>query len=223
MQKEVLQWLKSGADPKQGIKLLEKFSKNTFLIRLVKSNPVKNVELLKKSLCQLTNIDLTKIVKHPSVEASRISFREEFPFLNSPDCPYELKALVTDKFSSYYRYKELHKKLSDCTSLQECANTAGELLASYLDNLAIYAELNYYKQHKSVLGKHPVFKHYHRLQELKALSIKDLVELQRRLNHNIWRIESEISKGDKPNLDEDRKQRLILRKNQLSEVDRLLY
>ena len=111
MQKEVLQWLKSGADPKQGIKLLEKFSKNTFLIRLVKSNPVKNVELLKKSLCQLTNIDLTKIVKQPDLEASHIGFREEFPFLNSPDCPYELKALVTDKFSSYYRYKELHKKL----------------------------------------------------------------------------------------------------------------
>jgi len=178
---------------------------------------------LKKSLCQLADIDLTTIVKQSSVEVSRIGFREEFPFLNSPDCPYELKALVTDKFSSYYRYKDLHKKLPDCTSLVECANTAGELLAAYRDNRAIYAELEYYKQHKIILGKHQVFKHYHRLQELKTLTIKELVELQRRLAHNIWRIESEIAKGDKPELYEDRKQRLAMKKNQLSEVDRLLY
>lgn len=223
MKNDVLSWLQSGCDPLKGITLLEKFSKNTFLIRLVKANPVKNVELLKHSLCQLAGVDLTKVVNQPYREVVRIGFREEFPFLDSPDCPYELKALVTDKFSSYYRYKELHKKLSDCTSLLECASTASELLGSYRDNRAIYAELNYYKQHKTILGKHLVFKHYHRLQELKTLSIKELVNLQRKLNHNIWRIESEIAKGDKPNLNEDRKQRLIIKRNQLSEVDRMLY
>ena len=223
MKKEVLSWLQSGCDPLKGIMLLEKFSKNTFLIRLVKANPVKNVELLKSSLYQLSGIDLTEIVKQPSREVTRISFRDEFPFLDSPDCPYELKALVTDKFSSYYRYKELHKKLSDCTSLEECTSTASELLASYRDNRVIYAELNYYKQHKSILGKHPVFKHYHRLQELKTLTIKELVKLQERLTHNIWRIESEIAKGDKPNLDEERKQRLAIKQSQLAEVDRMLY
>lgn len=223
MRKEVLSWLQSGCDPLKGITLLEKISKNKFLIRLVKANPVKNVELLKSSLCQLAGIDLSKVIKQPYREVTRISFRDEFPFLDSPDCPYELKALVTDKFSSYYRYKDLHRKLSDCTSIEECTSTASELLASYRDNRAIYSELDYYKQHKTILGKHPVFKHYHRLQELKTLSIKELVKLQTKLNHNIWRIESEMAKGDKPNLNEDRKQRLILKRNQLSEVDRMLY
>lgn len=223
MQKEVLQWLQSGADALQGVGLLEKYATNLFLVRLVKSNPTKNSLLIKDSLCRLAKIDLTKVVNKPSREIARIGFRDEFPFIDSPTCPFELKALVTDKFTSFYRYKELHRKLSDCTSLEECYDTASELLASYRDNRAIYAELNYYKQHKSVLGKHPVFKHYHQLQELKTKSIKELVELQRRLQHNIWRIQSEIDKNDKPELKEDRLQRLNLKKSQLSEVDRLLY
>ena len=222
MQKEVLSWLQSGCDPLKGIELLEKFSENTFLIRLVKANPIKNVELLKSSLCQLAGIDLSKVVKQPYREVTRISFRDEFPFLDSPDCPYELKALVTDKFSSYYRYKDLHRKLSDCTSLEECASTASELLASYRDNRAIYAELDYYKQHKAVLGKHPVFKHFNNLKELREMSLRDLIEKERKLLHNIWRIESEIAKNDKPSLLEDRKQRLDQKRNELAEVQRLL-
>lgn len=222
MQKEVLQWLQSGADALQGVGLLEKYATNMFLVRLVKSNPTKNSLLIKDSLCRLAKIDLTKVVKQPSREIARIGFRDEFPFLDSPTCPFELKALVTDKFTSFYRYKELHRKLSDCTSLEECYDTASELLASYRDNRAIYAELNYYKQHKSVLGKHPVFKHFNNLKQLREMSLRDLIEKERKLLHNIWRIESEIAKNDKPELLEDRKQRLDQKRNELAEVQRLL-
>lgn len=222
MQKEILKWLQSGADALQGVGLLEKYATNLFLVRLVKSNPTKNSLLIKDSLCRLAKIDLTKVVNKPSREIARIGFRDEFPFLDSPTCPFELKALVTDKFTSFYRYKELHRKLSDCTSLEECYDTASELLASYRDNRAIYAELNYYKQHKLVLGKHQVFKHFNNLKQLREMSLRDLIEKERKLLHNIWRIESEIAKNDKPELLEDRKQRLDQKRNELAEVQRLL-
>lgn len=224
MQKEVLQWLQSGANTEIGIQLLEKYSGNTFLIRLVKANPVKNGKLLKDSLCKLAGVDVEPqgfAAKQPD-PVKRDTFRQEFPFLDSPDCPYELKALVTDKFSSFYRYRKLHSQLFDCTTLQECAQTANELLSSYRENREIYAELNYYKQHKTVLGKHPIFKHFHRLKELKGMSLRELIKKEEKLQHNIWRIQSEIAKNDKPALLAERQQRLQLKQNELAEVQRLL-
>lgn len=222
MQKKVQNWLQSGADTKLGIKLLEEFSSNALLIRLVKSNPIKNVELLKESLCKLANIERTEVPSSITKPIARDTFRDEFPFLSSPDCPFELKALVTDKFSSFYRYRKLHAQLFDCTSLAECAITAGELISSYKENRSIYAELNYFKQHKSILGKHPVFKHFNRLNDLKEMNIRQLIKKEEKLLHNVWRIEAEIAKGDKPALLAERQQRLDLKRNELAEVRRLL-
>lgn len=222
MQKKVQNWLQSGADPKLGIELLEEFSSNALLIRLVKSNPIKNVELLKESLCKLANIERTEVPPSITKPIARDTFRDEFPFLASPDCPFELKALVTDKFSSFYRYRKLHAQLFDCTSLAECAITAGELISSYKENRSIYAELNYFKQHKSILGKHPVFKHFNRLNDLKEMNIRQLIKKEEKLLHNVWRIEAEIAKGDKPALLAERQQRLDLKRNELAEVRRLL-
>jgi len=54
------------------------------------------------------------------------------------------------------------------------------------------------------------------------MSLRDLIEKERKLLHNIWRIESEIAKNDKPSLLEDRKQRLDQKRNELAEVQRLL-
>ncbi|HEY5508532.1 MAG TPA: hypothetical protein VIK29_07670 [Paludibacter sp.] len=223
MEEIVLNWLQSGCDITTGVELLEKYANNALLVRLVKSNPAKNADLLINSLCKLANVERPKGSPSINRPAARESFREEFPFLEKSDCPLELKALVTDKFSSFYRYRKLHAHLSDCSNLVECANTARELISSYRENRAIYAELNYYKQHKTVLGKHPIFKHFHKLQELKTLKVKDLVKLQIKLNHNIWRINSEIEKGDKPQLNQSRLDSIEQKKSELAEVNRLLY
>lgn len=222
MREKVLSWLQSGADAIQGIKLLEEYSGNMLLIRLVKANPIKNIKLLTDSLCKLAGVVDVKIAPPKPAPIARDTFRQEFPFLESPDCPYELKALVTDKFSSYNRYKKLHPHLFECESLTDCAETARDILASYRDNKAIYAELNYYKQHKSILGKHPIFKHFHHLKELKGMNLRDLIKKEDKLKHNIWRIESEIAKKDKPELLAERLKSIELKKNELAEVQRLL-
>lgn len=225
MKESVQSWLQSGCHPEDGIKLLEKYSGNLLLIRLIKSHPVKNIRMLTDALCKLAGIVSTDY-RLPTTDSKQPpkqnTFRDEFPFLEKPDCPYELKALVTDKFSSFYRYRTLHAKLFDCTSLDECSETSSELIASYRENRSIYDELNYYKQHKTVLGKHPVFKHFNHLNDLKQMNVRDLIKKEEKLQHNIWRIESEIAKNDKPSLLADRKQRLELKQNELAEVRRLL-
>lgn len=228
MKQEILQWFGSGCAVDVGVRLLELYSQNKILIRMVKLDPRKNLDLMVRELSKLANIapeDLhqpgpttTKSTRPSSVP----SFREEFPFLTSPDCPMELKALVTDKFSSYYRYRELHKKLADCTTPIECADLSREIIGNYLENRAIYAELDYYKRHRTVLGKHPIFKHFHKVAELRKLNIKELVIKQQQIEHNIWRIESEIRKNDKPHLVAERQLRLEQKKAELAEVNRLL-
>lgn len=187
---------------------------------MVKIDPAKGLALMVKELSSLAGLEADKTTAS-SQEKVR-GFRNEFPFLNEPGCPMELRALVTDKFSSFYRYRDLHKDLSDCTTAKDCANNCRLLIDNYLENRAIYDELDYYKKHGTVLGRHPIFKHINKMKALRKMSIKELVEKQIRLEHNIWRIESELKKQDKPHLEKERSRRLKEKMAELAEVKRLL-
>lgn len=233
MKGEILEWLASGCNLDRGVELLEQYSKNKLLVRLVKASPTNSRSLVIRELSILADIDASDINKvapgaiklaqnKNSTQKKYPNFRDEFPFLNEPSCPMELRALVTDKFSSFYRYRELHAHLFNCTSAQECAQTSEGIIENYLENRAIYAELDYYKKHKTVLGKHPIFRHFNKMKDLRKLGIKDLVIKQLQLEHNIWRIESEMEKKDKPHLEAERRRRLEEKKAELSEVGRLL-
>ena len=93
----------------------------------------------------------------------------------------ELEALVSRKFSKYHAYVRLHRKLRDCTSLEECATVSRELIDSYIGNRMIWEELNYYKENHSLLGKHPAFAEFRRRSELLKLPVKELVRRLRQV------------------------------------------
>lgn len=151
------------------------------------------------------------------------SFRNEWPFLSRPECPPELKALAADKISSWERYTEAHKKLFDCSTLEECYQVAHSIIENFKENRLIYEELEYYKQHGTILGKHRIWNQYKRFEGLRGLNIIELVKLhENTLPHRIWRIESEIKKGDKPHLLGEREKRLNEVKAELAEVKRIL-
>ncbi|RGN42354.1 hypothetical protein DWW69_19475 [Bacteroides sp. AF16-49] len=149
-------------------------------------------------------------------------FREEFPFLNEANCPVELEALTSRKFNSYYSYIDYHRKLRDCTNLQEAADISKKIIDNYIENRAIWEELNWYKDHGVLLGKHPIFNEFKRRKELLGMSIKELVLRQQKIEQNIWRVKNELKKGDKPHLETERKQRLTGYEKELKEVKRLL-
>lgn len=151
------------------------------------------------------------------------SFRNEWHFLSRPECPPQLKALAADKISCWERYTDAHKQLFDCSSLEECYQVAFTLIENFKENRQIHEELEYYKQHGNVLGEHRIFEQYKRFDELKGKNVIELVGLyQKTLPHKIWRIESEIRKGDKPHLNGEREQRLNEVKAELAEVKRIL-
>lgn len=134
----------------------------------------------------------------------------------------ELEALASRKFTKYRAYVRLHRQLRDCTSLEDCAKVAGELVDNYIDNRLIWEELTWYKEHGSLLGKHPAFAEFRRRRELNNLPVKELVKRLRQVEMNIWRVKSEMAKGDKPHLDATRRERLAGYEKERADIVRLL-
>lgn len=159
-------------------------------------------------------------VSHNPLRAKRL--REEFPFLASPTCPMELKALVTDRISAYHEYRETYSELHTAATPDECAAVARRMVNAFIENRRIWNELNYYQEHKRILGHHPIFRQFSNLKILRSMSIKDLIRREERVKKNIWRVQSEINKGDKPALEMARKDKIRGYQAELAEIQRLL-
>lgn len=216
MKNKIEDWLSAGGQPEAGISLLEEGGSSGFFIRILRADPKGNSGFIRRLLCFRY-----QVIEDARQRASR-TIREDFPFLNDPGCPIELKALITDKFSSFYAYRGFHRQLFDCTSLAECADKARKILSSYKENRMIYAELEYYRDHKQILGIHPVFASFTRIRGYRSMDMKALLKKQQKLKHNIWRIQSELQKGDKPHLDTERKMSLDNKQAELAEINRIL-
>ena len=222
----VIHWIQTGANASEGVQLINEACAPSVVIRLVAKNPERYVRFMINWLCYRYHIDRARLkLEKPATEqapAKPIGFREEFPFLNLPTCPPELEALASRKFGRYHQYVELHRQLRDCTSLDECARVSRELLSNYLENRAIWDELNYYKEHGSCLGRHPIFAAFRRRKEVLAMNIRDLMVRLRQVKNNIWRVKNEMAKGDKPHLDAERRARLFTYEQELADINRLL-
>lgn len=245
---KLVAWIRKGAPLKDGVRLYAGLPNKPRLMAALDRNPAKHRELLNLEICGMLGITIARfnqIIKEhgskktedrrpkPEVKPEtrnqepgtfkKRSFRAQFPFLSRPGCPTELKALAADKITAWENYTAGHEKLFDCSSLDECYHVAFEVVENYLENRLIYEELEYYGQHGSILGKHRIFDQYKKYERLRGYNVIELVELLKKtLPHRIWRIESEIKKGDKPHLLGERQKRMQEVQDELAEVKRLL-
>ena len=148
--------------------------------------------------------------------------RSDYPFLSRPGCPPELKILVSDRITAYHTFSEAWQQLFSCETDDDCFSVASRLIDAYLENRSIGDELDHYRDTGRVLGRHPIFARYAQLQRLKSASIKDLLKEQRKTRDNIWRVRSEMKRGDKPHLLEKRRAKLREYELKLLEINRLL-
>lgn len=211
-------WLRAGAEVQSGLLLFSQFSNNTRLPALVNMNPAKYRRLLIEKLCAAAGIETQQ--EQPPTPRRR--FRDDFPFLRDPDCPVELKILTADKITAHERYIHAHDHLFDCTSLDECYHAARTAIENFQENRAILAELDYYREHHAILGKHRIFDHLRQVRKLRELNIMDLLAEERCLRLAIWRINDEIKKGTKPHLLTEREQRRQQKEELLNEVTKLI-
>lgn len=228
MNSEILDWFSSGKDPVKGLSLLRMTGGNPFLIQFISTNPKANIKLITDNLKAYTDKNVTpdrvpvQMIKTETQRKTSKVIRDEYAFLLNADCPIELKLLVNQKFNTFHVFSKLHKQLADCTTLEECADKSAAILDNYIENRMIFAELDYYRDTKTLLGKHPIFKEFVHLKQLRTLNQKDLYIKRKTLEHNIWRIKAEIEKADKPHLDTERRIRLENKSAQLAELERLI-
>lgn len=130
--------------------------------------------------------------------------------------------LASRKVSAWYQYVQLHEMLTRCEDLRTLADTAGRLIAAYIDNRAIWQELDYYRQHHTILGHHPAFEEFRRRNRLCRMKLSELVRRARQVEMNIWRVKSELAKGDKPHLEAERRARLAGYEAELEDIRSLM-
>lgn len=215
---EVDRWMNSGAEVNEGLRLLSIHAPNRWLADLVTRSPKRYAYLLKKALLPFaTSVPLSQAISRGGSQ-----FRKEWPFLEDPGCPQELKILAADMISSWHAYVNGHEELYSCTSPEECYRVAEKTVNNFSQNCRIRNEFQYYKEHRRILGKHPVFRTSRRLDEMRRMPITALVRKRDTIKGNIWRIRHEMSRGNRPDLQEDRSLRLRQRELELAEVERMI-
>lgn len=116
--------------------------------------------------------------------SERVAMRDDFPFLKEKDCPIELKALVADKMTAFEEYCKGHNDLVKHSNGElvltdeEFQALTKKTVAAYEENRGIYDELNYYKAHGKVLGKHPLFSQLSLEREVNAMSQEELLSFR---------------------------------------------
>lgn len=157
-----------------------------------------------------------------AVEAVRVKLRDEFPFLSEPFCPDDLKILVADMITAYENYVKAHKELFDVTDEKNAFEVADKLIENYLDNQAIWKELNHFKNTGKILGEHSHFSAQKRKGELMKKSVPELIKLKEQLEMNIWRNRKKLTDDPRPNLVKSRQESIAKYEVDLKVVKSLL-
>ncbi len=148
--------------------------------------------------------------------------RLEFPFLNSPSCPNELKILVADMITAHDAYKKHHASLFLAHTIEEIFHHSKATVEKYLENRSIWDELDYYKDHGVVLGKHPIFRFMNRIKQIREMNTGSLLLLRDHLLWNIKYQKRKLKKEPGNTMTKERSQKMQDYQKELIEVKRLL-
>lgn len=157
-----------------------------------------------------------------ALEAVKFKLRDEFPFLSSKLCPDSLKVLVADMMTAYENYTRAHEELYNVTDENEAFAAADKLIENYLDNRAIWKELNHFKNTGTILGEHAYFAAQKRRGDLMKKSVPELIKLKEQLEMNIWRNKKKMDDDPKPHLLKQRQERIAGYETDLQIVKSLL-
>lgn len=111
-----------------------------------------------------------------------VSLREEFPFLNEPDCPDVMYVIVGRRIAAYRKYQALHAKLQEVNAGTIEATEEEKLQittvceAAFSENRLLWEELEHYAKTKEFLGKHPLFREDNIKKEVESMTQDQLVK-----------------------------------------------
>jgi hypothetical protein len=163
------------------------------LVSWKKADLVEYLNGIKQAAVDAGLAEATKVAEAATDEVkSGWKLREEYPFLGDEDCPDKIKILVNDMITAHENYVEGRQSLRELK--ESDPQLLDELTAKTVENFElnkeIKAELDYYKEHKEILGNHPIFAE--EMLQKKVDSYKD-VELASKLAN----LRSYVSKDKK--------------------------
>ena len=120
---------------------------------------------------------------------------------------------------AYVKARESLFSVKTNKDIQEASRKSVE---NYLENISIWKELNYYKEHGHILGKHRMFAYLNRIQAIRGMTIGDLVRLKMRLENNLVKNRSRVRKEPKHPETAKRQVRIKEMQDELSQVNQLL-
>lgn len=228
IQNFVHNWLLGGADHEVGLRLFMDYTNPSKPIaRIVSKNPKIHLGIIKAALLKKAGLPYDIEIQPNSIQKTSLDepkrkIRSDWPFLADPECPPELKLLISEKITAYSNCIQFYNKLTDAGSLNDQLLIVGTLVSNFINNHEIYQELNHYKGTGKVLGKHAIFEQFKRIKILRNLPTMDLFKKKKNLEHAIWRNESKIKNEKRNDLLPDRQNKVKELKLQLAEVNRLL-
>lgn len=230
LQNLVHNWLLGGADPEVGLRLFLDYVQPPLPIaRIISKHPARHVQAIRVALLKKADLPLDLSIISSSGPASREpqlasggKIRNDWPFLSDPECPPELKLLISDKITAYRNCIQEYERLPDAATPAEQLSTVRALVTNFIANHEIYRELKHYKDTGKVLGEHNIFAQYQRIKDLRNLNSMDLFRKKKNLEFSIWRNENKIKKEDRPDLLHARREKIKALKLELAEVERLL-
>lgn len=218
-------WILGGADPEVGFRLFMDYCEpNNAIARVVSKDPLRHLQIIKLALFKKANLPYTTaIASQEKLSVSSLpKLRNQWPFLADPECPPELKLLISDKITAYRNCVQEYNNLTEASSSAAQHIAVRALVTNFINNHDIFKELKHYKETKKVLGEHRIFAQYKRLREFRNSSTMELIKKKKNLEHAIWRNESNIKKDPRAELFHKRTEKIKELKMQLSEVERLL-
>lgn len=145
-----------------------------------------------------------------------IKLRDQFPFLRESDCPRVLHLLVADLITAHETFVTQQPLLHQQATQEQLKQLVKEVKASYIDKKEVFAELEYYNEHKELLGEHPIFELLKQEEEIRNLNTVDLAKKNSNLQNNINRNKKKLESAEN-DVDKEKYEELILSQTKLKE------
>lgn len=181
----------------------------------VKNIEVKDAETVHKNSDSVTKETVFELA--PEEVKKDVKLRERYPFLNEEETPEEFYTLVGINGRAYFQLiaarEELFQKVvtsdkSEPETVPMTNEEIFELAAKAVENFELniqgQEELDYYQEHKEVLGQHPIFEDYMLQKKVADYKEKDLSKRRGLLKNYIGRESKKL-----PDMEEKKKAEVI--------------
>jgi hypothetical protein len=129
---------------------------------------------------------------------------------------------VADMLTAYELYTKARMSLFSVETNSQIVELSRITVVNYLENRSIWEELNYYKIHGQLLGKHKMFERWKRNQVIREMNIMDMFKLKMKLEHNLVVVKGRLRKEPNSKYSGYRLERVEEIKAELLQINQLM-